>query len=68
MCLLLQTTEERINSISGLSNIGLLLKKLSFLNEASTSAGKIKNADIIKCMIGLQVQGRCHYEDIEAYR
>lgn len=68
MSLLLQPTSEKINSISGLTNVGLLLQRLPFLNASSNHKGQSSDADIIRCMIGLQVQGRCHYEDIEAYR
>lgn len=68
MSILLQTTSERINGISGLSNIGLLLDQLPYLNTPSSRCGRSSSSDIIRSMIGLHVQGRCHYEDIEAFR
>ena len=69
----LALTNEKINSYGGLTLSGRLLSKFCrienyFKNPKGSRSDRISNADILTSMIGLLVQGRTHYEDIELFR
>ena len=66
-------TNEKINSYGGLTLAGRLLSKFcklsNYFKELSGSrSDRIPDADILTSMVGLLVQGRTHYEDIELFR
>lgn len=69
----LALTNEKINSYGGLTLAGRLLSKFCklkdfFKDPVGSRADRIPDADILSSMIGLLVQGRTHYEDIELFR
>jgi len=69
----LSLTNEKINSYGGLTLAGRLISKFCKLGEffkipKGSRSGRIPDADILSSMIGLLVQGRTHYEDIELFR
>lgn len=69
----LALTNEKINSYGGLTLSGRLLSKFCrienyFKDPKGSRSDRISNADILTSMIGLLVQGRTHYEDIELFR
>ena len=69
----LALTEERINAQGGLHLIGQLLAHHSGLRNAFAAdpakrSDRISDADILISQLGLLVQGRTHYEDIELFR
>lgn len=70
----LQQTNELLASNGGLALVGALLAKTSLteqLNQLSTPANRgqnLKNSDIALAMLGLLVQGKCDFDDIENHR
>lgn len=69
----LTLTDDRINAQGGLHLIGTLIERHSGLRHAfGADAGKrsdrLSDADILISKLGLLVQGRSHYEDIELFR
>ncbi len=69
----LALTNEKINSYGGLTLPGRLLSKFCrlsnyFKDPKESRSDRISNADILTSMLGLLVQGRTHYEDIELFR
>lgn len=69
----LSLTDEKINSHGGLGLAGKILNKFGRLGEffktpAGTRSDRIAERDILASQIGLLVQGRTHYEDIELFR
>jgi hypothetical protein len=66
-------TDDRINAQGGLHLIGKLIERHSGLRVAfpadpAKRSDRISDADILLSQIGLLVQGRAHYEDIELFR
>lgn len=67
-------TNERINAQGGLFLIGHLLNRLGDFGELPSlhnrehRSDRFSNRDILVSAIGLMVQGRSHYEDIELFR
>lgn len=69
----LALTDDRINAQGGLHLIGTLIDKFSglrngFGDDASKRSDRRSDADILISQLGLLVQGRTHYEDIELFR
>ena len=69
----LTLTNEKINSHGGLHLAGKLLSKFCrftefFKKPARTRSDRISDTDILTAQIGLLVQGRTHYDDIELFR
>ena len=69
----LALTNEKINSYGELTLSGRLLSKFCrienyFKDPKGSRSDRISNTDILTSMIGLLVQGRTHYEDIELFR
>jgi len=69
----LSLSNEKINSHGGLGLAGKLIAKFCRLSEffkipAGTRSDRIPDTDILTAQIGLLVQGRTHYDDIELYR
>ena len=69
----LELTNEKINSYGGLTLSGRLLSKFCKLSDffkdpTGSRSGRIPDADILTSMMGLLVQGRTHYEDIELFK
>jgi hypothetical protein len=66
-------TDERINAQGGLPLIGTLMEKFSGLRnlfgaDPAKRSDRLSDADILISQLGLLVQGRTHYEDIELFR
>jgi Transposase DDE domain group 1 len=69
----LQLTKEKINHHGGLSLVGKLITNFCglpalFREPTSARSDRISDVDILTSQIGLLVQGRTHYEDIELFR
>ena len=69
----LKLTDDKINTQGGLILVGKLLSKFSNLRDhfkepAGARTDRIADADILSSQIGLLVQGRTHYQDIELFR
>ena len=69
----LALTNEKINAYGGLTLAGRLISKFCKLADffkipKGSRSGRIPDADILTSMIGLLVQGRTHYDDIELFR
>ena len=69
----LALTDDRINAQGGLHLIGQLIECHSGLRGAfgadpARRSDRISDADILLSQLGLLVQGRTHYEDIELFR
>ncbi len=69
----LALTNEKINSHGGLTLTGKLISKYCrlkefFKNPARTRSDRISDVDILVSQIGLLVQARTHYDDIELFR
>ena len=69
----LALTDERINAQGGLHLIGTLIEKFSGLRrgfgaDPTRRSDRLSDADILISQLGLLVQGRSHYEDIELFR
>ena len=66
-------TNEKINSHGGLSLAGKLIARFCglkglFKEPVRARSDRISDADILTSQIGLLVQGRTHYDDIELFR
>jgi hypothetical protein len=70
----IQRSNEEINSIGGISLIGILLnaleslKKVDNMRMKSIKKGKITHSNILLCLAGLFSLGRNEYADIELFR
>lgn len=70
----IQRSKEEINSIGGISLIGILLntleslKKVDNMRMKNIKKGKITHSDILLCLAGLFSLGRNEYADIELFR
>lgn len=69
----LALTDDRINAQGGLHLIGTLIDKFSGLRrafgaDARKRSDRLCDADILISQLGLLVQGRSHYDDIELFR
>ena len=69
----LALTPDRINAQGGLNLIGKLIDchsglRSSFAVDPARRSDRISDADILISELGLLVQGRTHYEDIELFR
>jgi hypothetical protein len=69
----LQLTNEKINSHGGLSLAGKLIAKFCGLGKLykapiQSRSDRISDSHILTSQIGLLVQGRTHYDDIELFR
>lgn len=70
----IQRSKEEINSIGGISLIGILLnaleslKKVNKMRMKNIKKGKITHSDILLCLAGLFSLGRSEYADIELFR
>mgnify|MGYP007068184160 FL=1 len=69
--LIIELSDERLITPSGLSLVGQLLGKSRFIKKCNTmkvdgkrSQSRIKNGDILLSYIGLLCQGKTAYEDI----
>ena len=70
----IQRSNEEINSIGGISLIGILLnsleslKKVNDMQMKNIKKGNIKHSGILKCLAGLFALGKNEYADIELFR
>jgi Transposase DDE domain group 1 len=69
----LALTDDRINAQGGLNLIGKLLSRFCGFAErfpinAAHRSDRLCDADVLASSVGLLVQGRPHYEDIEFFR
>ncbi len=69
----LTLSNEKINSHGGLGLAGKLIAKFCRFGEffkvpAGNRSDRIADTDILTAQIGLLVQGRTHYDDIELFR
>lgn len=70
----IQRSNEEINSIGGISLIGILLntpeslKKVNGMQMKSIKNGNITHSGILKCLAGLFALGKNEYADIELFR
>ncbi len=70
----IQRSKEEINSIGGISLIGILLnaleslKKVNDMRMTTIKKGNIKHRDILLCLAGLFTLGKTEYADIELFR
>ena len=69
----LALTHDAINAQGGLPLIGTLIEKFSglrrsFGSDPTRRSDRLSDADILISQLGLLVQGRSHYDDIELFR
>ena len=70
----IQRSNEEINSVGGISLIGILLnaleslKKVNDMRMTTIKKGNIRHSDILLCLAGLFGLGRTEYADIELFR
>jgi hypothetical protein len=62
---IIKNTTEQLENIGGLILAGEVFKRIG-LNMASTD--EVKHPEVLRAMLGLLVQGRTSYEEIEIYR
>lgn len=70
---ILALTDDRINAQGGLHLIGTLIERHSGLRcafgaDPGKRGDRLSDADILISQLGLLVQGRSHYDDIELFR
>ena len=69
----IQQSNEEINSIGGISLIGILLnaleslKKVNDMRMTTIKTGNITHRDILLCLAGLFTLGKTEYADIELF-
>ena len=62
----IDTTTEKLNSTGGMALVGKILEKIDFLPIKETSSPSHHN--VLKSIIGLFVQGRTRFEEIDLFR
>ncbi|MCP4049480.1 MAG: hypothetical protein GY730_02080 [bacterium] len=62
----INTTTERLNSTGGIALAGKILEKIEFGSDINLSSQSYP--DVLKSMIGLYIQGRTRFEEIDLFR
>jgi hypothetical protein len=61
---LIDTTTDQLNSIGGIALVGKICERIGF----GSASSPVSHPEILKSLVGLFVQGRTRYEEMELFR